>query len=149
MISKIWEDLTKALKAKDKLKVSVIRLLIADIHDQKIEKQAELTDEEVVALIRKGIKQRQEAIDLYLQGKRGDLVAKEKEELDILNTYLPQQLSPQELEKIVKDTISLSGVSGPQDFGKVMGLVMGKIKGRAEGNLVAQIVRQSLIPPGK
>lgn len=142
--AKIRDDLTKAIKAKDSPRTAVLRLLMAEIINKKIEKQAEPTDEEIIAIIRRGIKQRQEAAALYRQGKRDDLYAKETAEIDILNTYLPQQADLSEIEKIVRETICQMNASGPADFGKVMGATMGQLKGKADGQTVAKIVREIL-----
>jgi hypothetical protein len=144
IIEKIKTDLKEAFRAKEELRVSTLRLLLSEIHNRQIEKQAELSDEDVVGVIRRGIKQRQEAIEAYQKGKREDLVKKEQTELSILSKYLPQQIPPKELEKIVKETISEVGASGPGDFGKVMGAVMGKVKGKAEGGVVAEVVKKLL-----
>jgi uncharacterized protein YqeY len=144
IIEKIKTDLKEAFRAKEELRISTLRLLLSEIHNRQIEKQAELSDEDVVGVIRRGIKQRQEAIEAYQKGKREDLVKKEQTELSILSKYLPQQIPPKELEKIVKETISEVGASGPGDFGKVMGAVMGKVKGKAEGGVVAEVVKKLL-----
>ncbi|TSC54100.1 MAG: hypothetical protein LiPW31_233 [Microgenomates group bacterium LiPW_31] len=141
---KIQADLKIALKAKDELRVSTLRLLLSETHNREIEKQTQLSDEDVVAVIHRGIKQRQEAIEAYQKGNRDDLIKKEQAELAILNKYLPQQMPSEELEKIVKEAISEVEASGPGDFGKVMGVVMGKVKGKAEGGVVAGVVKKLL-----
>jgi len=146
MLEKIKTDLKTALKGKDETTVSTLRLLLAAIHNKEIElkKRGKLKNEEVVAVIRQQVKQRRESIEAYQKGKRDDLVEKEKQELDILSKYLPQQISSGELEKIVGQTIEETGASGPADFGKVIGAVMGKVKGRADGSEVAKIVKEKL-----
>ena len=145
---KIQADLKIALKAKDELRVSTLRLLLSEVHNREIalrKPQGEsLLDEEMVGVIRQQIKQRQEAIEAYREGKRDDLIKKEQAELEILSKYLPQQMSPKELEKIVKETIDEVETSGPGDFGKVMGIVIGKVKGQAEGKVVAEVVKKLL-----
>lgn len=144
---KIQADLKIALKAKDELRVSTLRLLLSETHNREIEKQTQLSDEDVVAVIHRGIKQRQEAIEAYQKGNRDDLIKKEQAELAILNKYLPQQSASwrtKELEKIVKEAISEVEASGPGDFGKVMGIVIGKVKGQAEGKVVAEVVKKLL-----
>jgi len=146
MLEKIKTDLKTALKGKDETTVSTLRLLLAAIHNKEIElkKRGKLKNEEVVAVIRQQVKQRRESIEAYQKGKRDDLVEKEKQELDILSKYLPQQISSGELEKIVGQTIEETGASGSTDFGKVIGAVMGKVKGRADGSEVAKIVKEKL-----
>ena len=146
LLEKIKNDLTAALKKEDKARASALRFLLADIQNKEIElkKRGKLSDEEVVAVIRRQVKQHQESIEAYQKGKREDLVKKEKDELAILKKYLPQAMPPQELEKIVKETIEATGASSPQDFGKVMGAVMAKVKGRADGKAVSEVVKKLL-----
>ena len=144
MKDKIQSDLNQALKEKKENVVSTLRLLLAEIHNQEIAKQSQLSEEEIIGLIQKEIKQRKESIEAYQKGKRSDLVAKEKEELATLNKYLPQQLSAEELETMVQSVIKEIGASGPGDFGKVMGAVMAKIKGRADGQTVSEAVKKVL-----
>jgi len=142
LLEKIQEDLKTALKEKKEAQVSTLRLLISEIHNRQIEKQADLNDEDVMAVIRKGVKQRQEAIEAYEKGGRQDLADKEKQEAEILSNYLPQEMSTTELEKITKEVIEEVGVFGPGDFGKVMGVVMSKVKGRIDGAKVAAAVKK-------
>lgn len=141
--NKIENDLKAALKKKKEVEVSTLRMLLAAIKNFEIQRQSELSDEEVVTVVQKQIKQRKESIEAFQKGKRDDLVAKEREELEILSKYLPQQLTNDELEKIVKETVE-ELKAGQKDFGMVMGKVMEKIRGKAEGSLVAEIVRKNL-----
>ncbi len=143
---KIRKDLEKALKEKDLVRISALRFLLSQIQNKEIElnKRNRLSDEEVVGVIRKQAKERQESIEAYRRGNRDDLVKKEEGELKILNTYLPQLLSSGELEKIVSQTIEELGAKGPEDFGRVMGAVMGKVKGRADGQVVASLVKKMI-----
>jgi uncharacterized protein YqeY len=142
LLETIQKDLTEGLKGKNEAVVSTLRLLLSEIHNRQIEKQAELTDEDVVGVLRKEVKKRQEAIEAYEKGGRQELADKEKQELEILSKYLPQEMSPQELEKIVKEVINEVGVQGPGDFGKVMGVVMGRVKGRIDGAKVSEVVKK-------
>ncbi|OGV89984.1 aspartyl-tRNA amidotransferase [Microgenomates group bacterium RBG_19FT_COMBO_39_10] len=144
MKDKIQSDLNQALKEKKENVVSTLRLLLAEIHNQEIAKQSQLSEEEIIGLIQKEIKQRKESIEAYQKGKRSDLVAKEKEELATLNKYLPQQLSAEELETMVQSVIKEIGASGLGDFGKVMGAVMAKVKGQADGQTVSEAVKKVL-----
>ena len=153
-IEKVQKDLKEAMRAGDKGRVSTLRFLLAAVHNRKFEKQAlylsgtgqaDLVDEDILAVVRQQVKQHKESIAAYQQGKREDLVAKEQSELDILNTYLPQQMGDEALEKIVKDVIEEMGSVGPADFGKAMGAVMGKVKGLADGNQVAAVVKSQLL----
>lgn len=144
MKDKIQSDLKKAMKAKDEIVVSTLRLLLSEIHNQEIEKQGKLTDEDIVGAVQKEVKKRQESIEAYQKGKRDDLVEREKKELAVLNKYLPQQLSPEELETTIQSVIKDVGVSGMADFGKVMGPVMAKVKGKADGKVVSEAVKKVL-----
>ena len=114
------------------------------IKNAEIDKRGELTDDEIVQLLMKYAKQRREAIELYEKGGRQDLVEKEKAELAIVESYLPKQLSEEEIRELVREAIEAVGASSPKDLGKVMQYVMPKVKGRAEGSLVNKIVREEL-----
>jgi len=143
MLGKIKADLNQTLKDKDEIKISVLRMLISEIHNKEINKKSEkLTDEEVIGVIRQQVKKIKESIAAYKQGKRDDLVQKESQELEILNKYLPQEMSEKDLEKIIKEIISDVKPSGPQDFGKVMGEAMKRLSGRVEGSRVSGIVKK-------
>lgn len=144
LIEQIQKDLTEALKSKNEAIVSTLRLSLSEIHNRQIEKQAELTEEDIVAVLRKEAKKRQESIEAYEKGGRQELADKEKNELQFLSKYLPQEMSPQELEKIVKEVIGKVGPQGAGDFGKVMGVVMGKVKGQIDGAKVSEAVKKLL-----
>ncbi len=146
LLDKIQADLKTALKEKDELQSSTLRFLLAAIREKEIElnKRGQLTDEDLVGVIKRQVKQHHESIEAYQKGKREELAEKEKKELVILNKYLPQQMAPEELEKIVKETIEQIGPSGPQDFGKVMGAVIGKVRGMADGKAVSELVKKLL-----
>jgi hypothetical protein len=142
---KIKEDLNKALKNQQELLVSTLRFLLSEIYNAQTQKQKDLSDEEIFAVIRRQIKQREEAIPLYQKGGRHDLADKEKEEQRILSNYLPQEISSLDLEKMVSQIIEELGVLGkPETFGQVMGAVMAKVKGRAEGKQIAEMVKNLL-----
>lgn len=146
LLSKIKEDLKKAQKNKEETKVSILRMLLAEIKNEEIalKKKEGLTDDEVLSVIQRNVKRHKDSIESFKKGKREDLVEKEEEELKILKNYLPEELSEEELEKIVSQKIEELKASGPSDFGKVMGAVMAEVKGRAEGKKVAQIVKEKL-----
>jgi len=141
---KIRSDLSQALKEKDTLKVSTLRFCLAEIRNFWLQKQKELTEEDILEVIRRQVKLRKEAVEAYQKGGRNDLAEKEGKELEILSKYLPLQLSLQDLEKIIRVTISEIGAAGAGDFGKVMGAVMSKVKGQAEGSTVASEVKRIL-----
>lgn len=142
LIEKIQGDLKTALKEKKEAQVSTLRLLLSEIHNRQIEKQSELNDEDILAVIRRSVKQRQEAVEAYQKGIRNDLAEKEKEESAILSNYLPQEMSGEELEKVVKEVIEGLGEVGPGDFGRVMGAVMGRVKGQIDGAKVTEVVKK-------
>ena len=149
---KIQEDLNFALKGKKELEVSVLRMLLAAVFNKEKEKrfksgkaeEVPLTDEELVGVIFSEIKKRKEAIDLYEKGGRLELAAKEKKELEVLQKYLPAQLSDDELRKLVKEAIEKVGAKEIKDMGRVMAELMPRVKGKADGNLISKIVKESL-----
>jgi len=137
-------DMKEAMKAKDKVRLSTIRMINSLIKNAEIEKRGELTDEEIVQLLMKYAKQRRESIEMYEKGGRQDLVEKEKAELAIVESYLPEQMSEEEIREIVKKAIEEVGAESVKDMGKVMKVVMPKVKGRADGSLVNKIVKELL-----
>jgi uncharacterized protein len=144
---KIVKDLKDAMLSGDTAKRDTLRLLDSAIKNAEIEKKKKevgLNDEEILEVIRRSIKQRQDSINQFTQGGRADLAEKEKIELDILMPYLPAQLSEDEIRKVVKETIAAVGATGSSDMGKVMGQAMGKLKGQADGNIVRKIVGEEL-----
>ena len=141
---RLKEDMKEALKAKDKVKLSTIRMINSLIKNAEIEKRGELTDEEIVQLLMKYAKQRRESIEMYEKGGRQDLVEKEKAELTVVESYLPKQMTKEEIREIVKEAIEETGASSLKDIGKVMKVVMPKVRGRADGSLVNKIVRDLL-----
>lgn len=159
---KISENLKKALKEKRELELSALRMLQAsilnkekekrtklakekeEIKEKELVKESQLTDEEVIGIVSSEIKKRKEAILEFEKGKREDLVTKEKKETEILEKYLPEQLSKEEIEKLAKGIIAKTGASSPKDMGKVMGELMSQVKGRAEGGTVSRIVKELL-----
>ena len=151
---KIQEGLKGSVKKKEELKTSVLRLLSAAILNKEKEKRfksgeekdAQLTDEEIVGVISSEAKKRKEAIAGYEKGNRKELAEKEKEELEILQQYLPEQLSEEEIKKLVKEAIEKTGAKEIKDMGKVMQELAPQIKGKADGALVSKIVRELLIP---
>ena len=141
---RLAEDYRAALRAGDKLKVSVIRLLTALIKNREVEKRAPLTDAEVMQAISSSCKQRQDSIEQYRQGGRQDLVDKETAELIILQSYLPQPFTAEELEELVRAAIQEAQAASPKEMGKVMTLLKPKVTGRADGKVVSALVREML-----
>jgi len=144
LADRLQEDLHRALRAGDSLRVSTIRLARAAIHNASIERGRALTDAEIEEIITREMKRRREAIEAFGKGGRDDLVQKETLELAILSEYLPPQLSEADLRAIVAEAVAQVSAAGPQDMGRVMGAVMPKVKGRADGGLVSRLVREAL-----
>ncbi len=143
---KIHADLLTAMKAKEETKTGALRLLKAAIMKFEVsgDKKKDATDEEVLQIIGREVKQRKDSIDAYLKGGRNDLAVHEEAELKILETYLPAQMSEEALKKVVSQVISQTGASSKADFGKVMGAVMAQVKGKADGQLVSRLVGELL-----
>ncbi|HPN54399.1 MAG TPA: GatB/YqeY domain-containing protein [Candidatus Moranbacteria bacterium] len=144
---KIIADLKEAMKAGDAKKRDTLRLLDSAIKNTEIEKKKRetgLNDEEIIEVIARGIKQRKDSVAQYEAGGRPELAENEKAEIEILSVYMPAQLSEEEIRKIVKEIISVSGVNSKSEMGKVMGQAMGKLKGQADGNVVKKIVEEEL-----
>ena len=143
-LTRLQEDLNAARKAGDKAAVIVIGTTIAEARNLEIEQRRSLTDDDVVDVIRKAIKRRREAIELYLSAKRDDLVAKERSELATLEGYLPAQVDAEEIRAAVRTAIA----GGATNIGAVMGRVIPQFKGRAEGSTINAIAREELSRQG-
>jgi uncharacterized protein len=145
LIDRIAADMKDAMRAKDAARLSTLRLLKSAIEYHKIEKkQEQLTDADVTAVIKKQIKQRQDSIEGFEKGGRADLVEKEKAELAVLKSYLPEELSQAQVEEVVKATVAELGATTRADMGKVMKAVQTKLAGRADNRLVSQLVSANL-----
>lgn len=141
---KLTEAMKRAVKEKDRPRLSVIRLALAALQNKEKELLRELSEEEVVQVISGLVKKGRESIEQFKAGQRDDLVAKEEKELEVLQTFLPQQLTPEELEVEISRVLEETGASTPKDLGKVMKVLMPRIAGRAEGRVVNELVRQRL-----
>lgn len=142
--ARINDDLKGAMKAKDALRVDCLRLILSTVKNREIEKRGELDDAEVLKVLGTLAKQRAESIEMYRQGGRSDLVAKEEAELQIVQAYLPKALSEAELAALVAEAIAESGAAGPKDMGKVMKAIGPKVAGRADGKAVSEAVKEKL-----
>lgn len=141
------DQLKEAMIAKDSLKTSVIRFILSGITYYEIQKGGagyDATDEDVMAVINKEAKQRKDSITEFEKAGRQELAEKEKAELSVLESYLPEQMGEEEVKTLVQDAVSSTGAAGPQDMGKVMGALMPKVKGKADGALVSRLVREAL-----
>ncbi|MGB9780790.1 GatB/YqeY domain-containing protein [Caldanaerobacter sp.] len=141
---RIYKDMIEAMKSRDAFKKNILSMVRASILQVEKDTQKELDDEGVISVISREIKQRKEVLPEYERSGRQDLVDKVKKEIEIMESYLPEQLSKEEIEEIVKKVIEEVGAKGKSDFGKVMGKVMPLVKGRADGNLVREIVTKHL-----
>lgn len=144
---KLKEELKQSMLARDEIKTSTLRMLLSAINYYEIQKRGagyEATDEDVISVIQKEVKQRKDSIEQFRSGGRVDLAQKEQKELEILQKYLPQQLGEDEISEIVDEAIRQTGSTSPQDIGKVMGIIMPKIKGKADGAVVSKIVQERL-----
>ena len=141
---KLADDLKEALRGGEKLKCSVIRLTLAAINNAEIARQAKLEDADIYGVIAKEIRQRKESIDAFKQGKRDDLVAQEEAEMAILQSYLPQQMTKEEIIAEAQKIIGEVGAKGPGDKGKVMPKLIAQLKGRADGRLINEVVTELL-----
>ena len=137
-------DTADAMRSGDKEKRDTLRLLLAAIKQVEIDEQKELTDDEVLAVLNKQAKQRRESIADYEAAGREDLVYEEKAQLSLILTYLPVQMSREEIAEAAAGVIADVGAEGPQDTGKVMGRLMPQLKGKADGRLVNEVVRELL-----
>lgn len=145
----IFSDLKDAMKAKDQDRLRVLRSLKAKLMEKEIAErqggEAELSDELALQVLTKAAKQRKESITQFTDGGREDLVAIEVMELEIIDAYLPEMMSEDDVRTVVKEKIAAMGASGPQDMGKVMGPIMGLLKGKADGSLVSKLVKEELL----
>lgn len=141
---RLSSELKDSLKSRERLKVSTLRLVISAMKNKEIEKRGALSEEEVIDLLLCLAKQRKESIEAFRKGKRQDLVDKETEELKIIETYLPQQLTAEEIKERITEAIAETGASSAKEIGKVMKVLMPKLKGRADGRSVNEMVRELL-----
>jgi hypothetical protein len=140
----LMEDMKLAMKSGNKIERDTIRMLRAQIKLASIDKKDELNEAELAQVLQKEAKKRKEAIELFQQGNRQDLVKKEESELEIISTYLPEQLSDKDLDKIITEAIESLQVTSEKDMGRVMGAIMPKVKGKADGKVVQQKVKEYL-----
>lgn len=141
------DQLKEAMLAKEELRTAVIRFILSGVTYYEINKGGagyEATDEDVMAVIQKEVKQRKDSIEQFHNAGRQDLVDKEQAELTILETYLPEQMGEEEVRKLVEEAVTSTGASAPQDMGKVMGALMPKVKGKADGGMVSRLVKEAL-----
>jgi uncharacterized protein YqeY len=145
LAEKVRADMTEAMKAQEKERLSTLRMLQSALKNEQINVGHPLTDEETMSVIRKAVKQRQDSIEQYTNAGRAELAAKESSEMDLLKTYLPADLSEDELESGIRDIISSTGALSKKDMGKVMKEATARFKGRVDGKKIQEMV-QRLLP---
>lgn len=144
LTEKIRADLTAAMKAQEKDRLSTLRMLQAALKNEQISAGHELSDEEAMTVIRKAVKQRQDSIEQYTNAGRTDAAARERAEMDLLKTYLPPELSDDELESGLREIITSTGAQSKKDLGKVMKEASARYKGRADGRRIQEVVSRLL-----
>ncbi|GAB6933154.1 GatB/YqeY domain-containing protein [Calditerricola satsumensis] len=144
LIERLTEDMKQAMKAKDAVRLSVIRMARSAIKNEEIEKGRPLTDDDVIAVLHRELKQRRDSLHEFEKAGRQDLVDKVKAEIEVLTQYLPEQLSDEELLELIRNAVQEVGATSKKDLGKVMRVLMPKVKGRADGKRVNALVQQVL-----
>ena len=144
LMEKLTADMKEAMKHGEKERLSVIRLVRGAVRQAEIDGKQTLSDDEIIGVITKEVKMRRDSIEEFERGNRADLVEKTQAEIAILMPYLPEQLSADEVRRIVEAAVSEVGATTAKDMGKVMGVLMPRVKGRADGKLVNEIVRSLL-----
>lgn len=144
LTEQIRADLTESMKARDAEKTSTLRMLQSALKYQQVEVKHELSDEEALTVIRKAVKQREDSIEQYEKGNRPELAAKERSEMELLKTYLPPELSQEELETGIREIVASTGAQSKKDMGKVMKEATARFKGRVDGKKIQEIVSRLL-----
>ena len=141
---KLQEDLKSSMKNKDTIRKSVVTLIRAAIKQHEVDNRVELADDAIIDIISKQLKQRKDSVAEFEKANRDDLVEETKSEIQVLERYLPQQLSEEELEKIVIETIAEVGATSMKDMGKIMATIKPKTAGRADGRKINELVKKNL-----
>ncbi len=141
---KLQEDLKSSMKNKDTIKKSVVTLIRAAIKQYEVDNRVELADDAIIDIISKQLKQRKDSLAEFEKANRDDLIEETKSEIQVLEGYLPQQLSEEELEKIVIETIAEVGATSMKDMGKIMATIKPKTAGRADGRKINELVKKNL-----
>ncbi len=146
MLERVQNDLKEGMKARDGLRVSVLRLLLSELKNEKIKLGRDLEDEEALALVKSAVKRRGEAAREYEKGGRPELAEKERGERKILEVYLPAQLDRQEIERLVEEAVKELDASSPKDLGRIMSAVMKEHRAEVDGALVREVAAKKLEP---
>lgn len=143
---KILEEMKQAMKANDKIRLSAIRMIRSSLKNKEIELRRKLEDEDIFKVIQGMVRKGEESIEQFQAGGRSDLVEKEKAEIEVLKSFLPQPISQEEILRIIDETIQETQASSMKDLGKVMKAVMPKLGGKADGKVINQLVKERLSP---
>lgn len=141
---RIQQEMVIATKARDKERLSALRMIRSALQNRQIEKRGELTDQEVIGVLSSLVKKSKESIEQFQKGNRPDLVEKEQRELEVILSFMPQQMSEEQLRVELKKIIEDLGAKGPKDLGTVMKTAMERLKGRVDGRLVNQVAKELL-----
>jgi len=144
MLDRLNADLKAAMKAGERDKVLTIRGILTELKNEKVKKNKDLEEAEIIVVMKRCAKMRRDSIEQYEKGGRDDLVTNEKRELEIINTYLPEEMGEAEVEEIVRKAIDEVGAAGKQDFGKVMKAIMSQHRDRIDGNLAREVINRLL-----
>lgn len=144
MVEKLKQDMVEAMKAKDKDRLTTIRMIKGDLDKEHIDKKREINDDLLIEVVNRGIKQRKDSIAEFEKGGRNDLIEKTQAEIEILQSYLPAQLSEEEVSLIIDEAFQIVNPEGPRDMGKIMKEVQPKLKGRADMKQVSEIIKSKL-----
>ena len=145
LADKVRADMTAAMKAQEKERLSTLRMLQSSLKNEQINVGHELSDEEAMTVIRKAMKQREDSIEQYTNAGRTELAEKERSEMELLKTYLPPELTEEEVESGVREIIASTGAQSKKDFGKVMKEATARFKGRVDGKKIQEIVQRLLL----
>jgi uncharacterized protein YqeY len=141
---RIKDDMKVAMRERDKDRLTTIRLIMAAMKQQEVDTRKELTEADVLAILDKMVKQRKDSIEQYNKAGRDELAAKEQAEIEVIQVYLPQQLTEEEILELVADAISTTGTESMRDMGKVMGILKPKLQGRADMGQVSGLIKSKL-----
>jgi hypothetical protein len=141
---RLQEDIKQAMRDRDQQKLTAIRFIMAAVKQREVDERILLDDTQVIAILEKSVKQRKDSIEQFQSAGRDELAAKEQFELELIKTYLPEALSDEEVEMIIKDAIKSSGAESVRDMGKVMGIVKPKLQGRADMSVVSAKIKTLL-----
>ena len=144
LLDRLYQDMKDAMKSGEKMRLDTLRMTISQLKKEAMDSGKELGEAEEIAILQRAVKQRREAAEQYVKGGRQDLATKENSEAEIIQAYLPRQLSDAELEQAIREAITATGASGVKDLGKVMGPVLSKYKGMVDGNRARQVAQKLL-----